>query len=322
MAFHSDATFPDDISYGSSGGPGFRTNILELDSGAEVRIARRTTPKHRYDVAYGIKTYAQLATVKRFYIARHGSTYGFRFKDFLDCNTTTDGHDVGNSESIANDDVQIGVGDGSETEFQLVKKYVDGGITRTRNITKPRSGVLVAVNGVAQTEGVDFTVNYETGVVTFSSAVTSTHVVTAGFEFDVPVRFAKEIDESFFANAENFGSGGIGAIPLVEIIDDVEQPDEFFYGGSYNVGSMSADISISLANGRVVVVDPQSSGLSITLPAATNLPDGGPYFYIVNDSATYAVDIRDSAGSFLFSVPTGSFAVLVLVGTTWYEGVV
>ncbi len=38
MSFH-DVRFPTDISYGSSGGPGFSTAIIEVDSGAEERIS-------------------------------------------------------------------------------------------------------------------------------------------------------------------------------------------------------------------------------------------------------------------------------------------
>jgi uncharacterized protein (TIGR02217 family) len=304
MAFHDDATFPEDISYASSGGPGYRTNILEQDSGDETRVVRRTSARHRFDVAYGIKTYLQLSAVKEFYIARQGTGYGFRYKDFLDCNSTTEGHDINNPDAIAFDDIVVGVGDGADTEWPLIKKYTDGGVTRSRNIVKPRAGVLIGVDGVLQTEGVDYTVNY-----------------TTGFEFDVPVRFGDDIDQLFQMTAEDFGSGFADSIPLIELIDDVERPEEFFYGGAYNIGSMSVDTTIGLSNGRVVVCDPQSSGLSLNLPDNTSLPSGGPYFYVYNDSATYAVNIRDSSGSFLFSVPVGSFSIIVLVGTTWHEGV-
>jgi len=57
MGFH-EVRFADDISYGSSGGPGFSTNIVRLDSGAEVRIPRWSSGTHRYNVAYGLKSQA------------------------------------------------------------------------------------------------------------------------------------------------------------------------------------------------------------------------------------------------------------------------
>jgi len=38
MGFH-EVRFPDDISYGSDGGPGYNTNIIEMDSGDGARYA-------------------------------------------------------------------------------------------------------------------------------------------------------------------------------------------------------------------------------------------------------------------------------------------
>lgn len=81
--FH-EVRFPTDISYGSNGGPGFLTNILELASGHEQRNIEWSLAKAKYDVQYGIKTREQMQDVLDFFYARRGRGYGFRFKDWMD----------------------------------------------------------------------------------------------------------------------------------------------------------------------------------------------------------------------------------------------
>ncbi len=86
----------------------------------------------------------------------------------------------------------IGTGDGVTASFQLVKTYADAGATVTRTIAKPVAGtVRVAVNGVEQVP-TRYTVDVTTGRVTFANAYIPLvgAIVQAGFEFDVPVRFA------------------------------------------------------------------------------------------------------------------------------------
>ena len=124
MGFH-EVSFPTDISYGSVGGPGFMTNIIELDSGAEQRIARWNQARHKYNVAYGVKSYEQLYNLIDFYIARRGVANGFRFKDFTDCTSVPgDGYatELGGTATTALDQL-IGVGNGTTEHFQLQKRY-------------------------------------------------------------------------------------------------------------------------------------------------------------------------------------------------------
>ena len=84
-------------------------------------------------------------------------------------------------------------------------------------ISKPVSGtVLVALDGVAQTETTDFIVDPTTGIVTFvpGREPASGVQVTVGFEFDVPVRF--DTDE-LKIDLTTFEAGQIQNIPVVEI---------------------------------------------------------------------------------------------------------
>jgi uncharacterized protein (TIGR02217 family) len=82
-----------------------------------------------------------------------------------------------------------------------------------RTINKPVAGtVLVAVGGVAQSSG--WSVDTTTGIVTFTTAPANGAAVTAGFEFDVPVRFDSDLMDVTL-DIERLGS--ITSIPIVEI---------------------------------------------------------------------------------------------------------
>jgi uncharacterized protein (TIGR02217 family) len=114
-------------------------------------------------------------------------------------------------------DQPIGSGDGATTTFQLVKTYGGSYAPYQRPIAKPVVGsVRVAVDGVETGEGSAFTCDPVTGVIAFlpGHAPGAGAAVTAGFLFDVPVRFDTdylEVDLSAFA------AGAIPKIPLLEI---------------------------------------------------------------------------------------------------------
>lgn len=323
MAFH-DTNFPEDIAYGSRGGPGFKTTVISLaDSGAEERITRWGGAGRRsFDAAYGVKTHVQLANLRTFYIARNGPAHSFRFRDFHDCTSTSTGLAVKlGGDAVANNDVTIATGDASEVDFQLKKFYSEGGTTRTRNITLPRSGtVLIAVNAVAQTEGVDYTVNYVTGVITFSTAPGNTLPITAGFEFEAHVRFSEEVDDVLLMSIDSYGDGS-SSVPLIEVNDELATDDEYLYGGSYNYGNMSADITWVPTQGRTVRVIPQAAGYAVKLADETSLPDGGPLGYIINDSPTYTVDVEYDDATFVGTIAVDSIAVITKVADVWHIGV-
>jgi len=206
MAFH-DVRFPDNISRGARGGPERRTQIVELASGEEERNASWANSRRRYDVAYGIRRADDLAAVVAFFEARNGRLHGFRFKDWGDHKSGLPSQTPGPTDQV------IGTGDDAATEFQLVKRYASGNQRWMRTITKPVAGtVRVALDGVEQPTG--WAVNTTTGVVTFDSAPAEGVAITAGFAFDVPVRFDTDaLDVTL--DLERLGS--ITSIPLLEI---------------------------------------------------------------------------------------------------------
>jgi len=206
MAFH-EIRFPDNISRGARGGPERRTQIVELASGDEERNASWANSRRRYDAAYGIRRADDLAAVVAFFEARNGRLFGFRWKDWGDYKSCLP------SGVPAATDQAIGIGDGTTTAFQLVKAYSSGAQTWTRAITKPVAGtVSVALDGIAQASG--WSVDMTTGQITFTTAPATGTAITAGFEFDVPVRFDTDrLDVTH--DLERLGS--ITSIPLIEV---------------------------------------------------------------------------------------------------------
>ena len=206
MAFH-EVRFPDTISRGARGGPERRTQIVELASGNEERNASWANSRRRYDVSYGIRRADDLAAVVAFFEARNGRLYGFRFKDWADHRSCLP------SQAPSPMDQQIGTGDGVTTIFQLTKRYASGGQSWSRAITKPVAGtVQIALNALPQPGG--WSADHKTGLVSFDTAPSSDIAITAGFEFDVPVRFDSDaLDVTL--DIERLGS--ITSIPLLEI---------------------------------------------------------------------------------------------------------
>ncbi|PRY23533.1 uncharacterized protein (TIGR02217 family) [Aliiruegeria haliotis] len=206
MAFH-EVRFPDNISRGARGGPERRTQIVELASGDEERNASWANSRRRYDVAYGIRRADDLAAVVAFFEARNGRLHGFRFRDWADYKSCLP------SQSPAPTDQGIGTGDGETSGFQLLKTYPSGAQAWSRSIARPVSGsVQIALDGVEQVSG--WSVDTTSGLVTFDASPGAGVLVTAGFEYDVPVRFDSDtLDVTL--DIERLGS--ITSIPIVEI---------------------------------------------------------------------------------------------------------
>lgn len=206
MAFH-EVRFPDTISRGARGGPERRTQIVELASGDEERNASWANSRRRYDVAYGIRRADDLAAVVAFFEARNGRLHGFRFKDWADYKSCLPSQVPGPTDQI------IGTGDGSAKTFALLKRYASGAQSWSRAIAKPVAGsVRLALNGGEQMSG--WSVDNANGSITFAAAPGAGVAITAGFEFDVPVRFDTDtLDVTL--DLERLGS--ITSIPLLEI---------------------------------------------------------------------------------------------------------
>jgi uncharacterized protein (TIGR02217 family) len=107
-------------------------------------------------------------------------------------------------------DQRLGVGDGVATRFALSKAYGDTD-PQIRLITRPvPESVRVAIDGVPAISGWSL----DGGTLQFVVAPAAGAVVSAGFLFDVPVRFAQDTLE---VSRSTFLAGEAPSVPLVEI---------------------------------------------------------------------------------------------------------
>ena len=112
-------------------------------------------------------------------------------------------------------DQVIGQGDGTQVEFALTKTYLSGAERYERPIAKPVEGsVKIGVGDAEQFEGVHFELDAARGVVTLSQAPGPDDFVTAGFEFDVPVRFDTD---RIHTSVASFQAGDVPNVPVIEV---------------------------------------------------------------------------------------------------------
>jgi uncharacterized protein (TIGR02217 family) len=208
MAFH-EIRFPANLSFGSVGGPERRTEIVTLANGFEERNTPWAHSRRRYDAGVGLRSLNDVETLIAFFEARAGQLHGFRWKDWSDYKSCAPLATPGPEDQL------IGTGDGVTTVFQLQKAYVSGLQSYTRPIRKPVPGtVVVAVAEDPKIEGLEFTVDVETGQIVFTLPPDLGTRVTAGFEFDVPARFDTDAIQTSVAS---FQAGDVPTVPVVEI---------------------------------------------------------------------------------------------------------
>lgn len=201
MAFH-EVRLPARLAFGSTGGVERRTEITTLASGFERRSTPWADGRRRYLIGAGLRSLDDMAALTSFFEARRGRLYGFRFRDFADFKSGAPG------AAATPLDQTIGQGDGETLTFQLSKAYGD----HRRRIAKPVEGsARIAVAGVETTA---FSLDATTGRVTLAAPPPGGAAVTAGFVFDVPVRFDADRME---VTLESFGAGRMVAMPLIEV---------------------------------------------------------------------------------------------------------
>jgi uncharacterized protein (TIGR02217 family) len=209
MAFH-EVRFPTDISKGAHGGPERRTDVVTMGSGFEERNSRWADSRRTYNAGYGVRSIDDLNAVIAFFEERRGRLTGFRWKDHADWKSCAPSKTPGATDQV------IGTADGTKATFQLVKTYGAMFAPYVRTIAKPVAGtVVVAVAGVAVAAS-GYAVDATTGIVTFAAG----HIpvagaqVSAGYEFDVPVRFDTDKLE---INLQGFQHGAVPSIPILEV---------------------------------------------------------------------------------------------------------
>lgn len=205
MASFSEERFRDDWAWFATGGQGFKTLITEGDNLAESRLGINENGKRRYTLSREFTNQAEIDWFNSFWALRGGNRQGFRLRDWRDYKGINQA---------------LGVGTGSQLGFQLRKRYgnndPDTGASSElyRTITKPKpTTVQIYVDGVLQPSG--WTVNTTTGLVSFSVAPAAGKIISANFEFDVPVRF--DNDEPPFSFDPSFGVTGLSGLRFREV---------------------------------------------------------------------------------------------------------
>ncbi|WP_299854878.1 DUF2460 domain-containing protein [uncultured Roseobacter sp.] len=208
MQFH-EVRFPATLSFGSVGGPERRTDVVTISNGYEERNAPWAHSRRRYDAGMGMRSLDDIETLIAFFEARFGQLFAFRWKDWSDYRSSKP------SQDITAFDQTLGAGDGVQTTFSMIKTYQSGTYEYVRPISKPVSETIqVGVAGVALQETVDYTVDLTSGEITFVQAPGVGEPVTAGFEFDVPVRFDTDRIQTSIAS---FKAGEVPNVPIVEV---------------------------------------------------------------------------------------------------------
>lgn len=210
------------VGYPVDVGPMFSTQLVVVDSGAEQANRRWYNPIRTISIPSGVRDHATFEALKDHWLVMGGPAHTWPWRDptdFASCPLL----EINDVPTIALDDQVIGVGDGGTVEFQLTKTYTVGAQTYVRPINFPIvTSVLIGVDGVApelaspvESPPLSATVTREGGLVTFSYPPPVGAVLTAGFLFDLQVRF--ESDDTFRGIMRTFSVSGFADIPLQEV---------------------------------------------------------------------------------------------------------
>jgi uncharacterized protein (TIGR02217 family) len=208
MGFH-EVRFPASLSFGSSGGPERRTDVVTLANGFEERNTPWAHSRRRYDAGVAMRSLDDIEAMIAFFEARQGQMYGFRWKDWSDFKSSR-----ASAAPVYTDQI-FATGDEVTTAFQLRKTYRSGEHSYLRPISKPVAGtVRVGIEQEEQQEGVHYEVDTATGFIHFVHPPNAGMRISAGFEFDVPVRFDTDRIQTSVAS---FQAGDVPNVPVVEV---------------------------------------------------------------------------------------------------------
>jgi uncharacterized protein (TIGR02217 family) len=215
---HISATLPQCISAGSEGITSSAVDIITNPAGFDVRVQRRAGMRRKFTPTFSLRLQdgtpdtGTLYDLMRFWEICEGPLHSFAYHDRLDHKSCAP------RATPSMLDCLIGTGDGATATFQMRKSYTLAATTRYRTILLPKSGtVLISVDGVLKTETTHYTVNYLTGIVTFTGGniPAAGKLVKAGFWFYCKVRFdSNDLSQTY----EGFKTGAMGSIPLIEVL--------------------------------------------------------------------------------------------------------
>jgi uncharacterized protein (TIGR02217 family) len=218
-------TYPPEsiMKFGFVSTPQFSTNITAVASGAEKRNQNWANPLHTYAAPEAVECHEHLVALHNMWMTTRGPLHSFAFRDPLDFGSRNLPA-PGVEPTIGATDQVLGIGDGKRREFQLVRSYAFGNQTYRRTIYHPVvDTVVVAMNALPPSTAnpalpggpYTWTVDRKTGVVTFNKPVNTGVIVTAGFLFDVEVRF--ERDDSYDGIVRSYRVSGHADLVFQEV---------------------------------------------------------------------------------------------------------
>ena len=227
MSRFIDAYLDDCVAgYGSTSSPMWSTTVAQVSSGAEQAAQRWSQPMMLYTMPQAVRDDKTLNALWHHWMVMRGMAHTFPYRDPID-HASIDHAPTGRGnpdeqviwDSISFDDQTIGIGDGLNRSFQLVRTYQVDTFSFVRTIRKPVVDSVVI--GLENNEGIiepvlsGFSVDRMTGIVEFDVPPESNREITAGFIYDVEVRYAG--DDALNAAIRSYRAGGFGSLELAEV---------------------------------------------------------------------------------------------------------
>lgn len=305
----------------------FGTNVVRLDPFGGREVVRTREMPRRYWVAQkGVFSKARIEEFVGFIQARGGAFHAFRFWDPSDFSTAQ----TSPTGTPSATDQFLGVGDGTRTEFDLIRVYsstsgdhpqrravddrmlwihgeTDARLAACIGLPSTHSFALaVALNGTPTTS---FTLDQRRRKIKLNSAPSSGVVVTAGGYYDWPVVLGEDSDRAFETIVESWTAQSAPAIQLECVPHEKFAPDTDDPGGARIVQWATGTPILRKHEGKLVGLIPFAGSLSVMLEDPSELASGGPH-YIINNvaAASQTVTLKDEL--------TGATIVSLLAGNT------
>lgn len=222
MSEFVDVYLPPDIrAYPWTSSPRWSTTITQVASAAEHRNQNWLNPLHSFKASQAVRCHEELEDLLEHWMVMRGPLFTFPMQDPLDF-ASARLKKANLAPALAGTDQFIAFGDGFTRVFTLQKKYTRGGVDYFRPITLPVvETVELMLNAIpvddSGSPGGPYTVDVvrDTGELIFSHAPPVASILTAGFLFDVPVRFLG--DDSFDRIVSAFQVDGFADLDFVEV---------------------------------------------------------------------------------------------------------
>lgn len=185
----------------------WHTDVVPYDTGKEQRNQTWERPKRHWVLPYNAIITIYRNKLKELCSRSKGMYNIFLFEDPYDYECALTECSI---TAIA-----------AQVAFQLIKTYYYAETEKwdeKKTRIQPSSIFLpvIKVDGVTKTEGVDYDLDDDTGIITFGVAPGVGKVITANYQFYYPVRFDKDAYEESTLSS---GVWSMGDLPIIEVIE-------------------------------------------------------------------------------------------------------